>query len=101
MLAEIDAAHRHLGRIEPGGAKPGILRSAVQRDGTGERLNRQDGETGRCRSVMNRVGVRGLEDEPVETDRKAYDLRANLAVAGKAEQFQIIGREHCEVIDRA
>src|SRR5437588_11738669 len=84
MLAEIDAAHRYLGRIEPGGAKPRILRPAVERDWAGEGLNRQNGETGCCRLVVNRVGVRGLENEPVEASWKAHDLRADGAVAGKA-----------------
>src|SRR5947209_13192655 len=100
MLAEIDATHRYLGRIEPGGAKPRILRPTVERNRAGEGLNRQNGKTGCCRLVMNRVGVRGLENEPVEADRKAHDLRADRAVAGNAEQLQIVGREHCEVVDR-
>src|SRR5436853_3351609 len=89
MLAKIDAAHRHLGWIEPGGAKPCILRPAVERDRAGEGLSRQDRETRCCRVVINQVGVPGLEDEPVEAQRKAHDLGADRAVVRKAEQLQI------------
>src|ERR1700732_4106919 len=63
MFAEIDAAHRYLLRIESGGAEPRVAWHAVERDGTGEGLNRQDRAT-RCRRLrVNRVGVRGRENE--------------------------------------
>src|SRR5947207_283737 len=60
MLAEIDAAHRYLGRIEPGGAKPRILRPAVERDWAGEGLNRRNGETGWCRQDRRERGHMSL-----------------------------------------
>ncbi len=101
MLAKIDAANRYLGRIEPGGAKSRIPRPTVERHGAGEGLNRQNGETGCRRLVMNQVGVSGLEDEPVEPDREAHDLRSGRAFLGKAEQLEIIGSKHRKVVDRA
>ena len=46
MLAEIDAAQRHFGRIEPGGTKPRIVRRATEGDRAGEGLHRQHREAG-------------------------------------------------------
>ena len=64
-------------------------------------MHRQDREARRLGMPMDQVGIRGLEHETVEARRKARDLRTGCAVLAKAEQLQIVGREHREVVDRA
>jgi hypothetical protein len=50
---------------------------------------------------MDQIGIRSLEHETVEADRKGHDLRAGGAVLAKAEQLEVVGREHREMVDRA
>jgi hypothetical protein len=101
MLAEIDSAHRDLARIEPGGAKASIMCCPVDRERAGERLHRQDREARCCGLSMDQIGIGGIEHETVEADRKGHELRAGRAVLAKAEQLEVVGREHREVVDGA
>ena len=50
---------------------------------------------------MDHIGVRGLEHQPVEPDRERRQFGAACATLAKSEQFQIIGREHRQVVHRA
>src|SRR5713101_887626 len=57
MLAEIDAADSDLVRIEAGGAKSRVTRRAVERDGAGEGLHRQDRKARLLCLSMDLVGI--------------------------------------------
>src|SRR6266851_8441042 len=85
MFSEIDAAHRDLARIEPGGAKPRIVRRPVERDRTREGLHREDRQARRLCLSMDPIGIRSLEHETVEAHWKTRDLRAACTVPGKSE----------------
>jgi hypothetical protein len=98
VLAEINATHRDLVRIEPGGAKLRIARPPFEGYGAGEGLYRQDRQSCRLRLAINRSRVAGLEHQTVEADRKARDLGADCAVVGKAEQLEVVRRKHREMV---
>ena len=49
---------------------------------------------------MGRVRIGGLEHQPVKADRKRRQLGPVGAALAKAEQLQVIGREHHQVVHR-
>ena len=101
MLTEIDAAHRHLFRIKAGRAETRVPRQAVQCHRTREGLNRLDRQaSGKCMPI-NALGIIGLEHQPVEPDRKRLDFSTGRAAGPEAEQFQVIGDEHRQMVARA
>src|SRR5207244_2183217 len=79
MLAEIDPAHRHFARIEPGGAKSSIACRPVDRDRAREGLHRRDRQAGCLALAMDSFGISGLEHQTVEANRKARDLGTGYA----------------------
>jgi len=51
--------------------------------------------------LINALGIIGLEHQAIEPDRERRDLGAARAAGPEAEQFQVIGGEHRQMVARA
>jgi hypothetical protein len=51
--------------------------------------------------LVNALGIIGFEHQAVEADRERLYFSAGRAAGPEAEQFEIIGREHRQMVARA
>ena len=100
VLAKINAAVEHAARHEPDHIEPRLALRSVRQIGIArEALHRLHRDAARVQLVMHRVRALQCENETIEPDRKTDEVRPR-AGAG-AQEFEIVGAEDKELIDRS